>query len=49
MSVEQVHGAAVDASVQQVMNRALADVLLLRGFTVEAFGGGSGHVVRPHA
>jgi hypothetical protein len=32
--------------VHQVMNRALAEVLQLRGFAVEAFGGGSGHVVR---
>jgi hypothetical protein len=46
MSVDQVHGAAADAMVQQVMNRALADVLRLRGFAVDAFGGASGHVVR---
>jgi len=46
MSVEQVHGAAPDAMVQQVMNRALAEVLQVRGFVVEAFGGASGHVVR---
>ena len=46
MSVDQVHGAAADAAVQQVMNRALAEVLAVRGFAVEAFGGGSGHVVR---
>jgi hypothetical protein len=46
MSVEQVHGAEADDMVQQVMNRALAEVLLLRGFVVDAFGGGSGHVVR---
>lgn len=46
VSVDQVHGAAADAAVQQVMNRALADVLLLRGFAVEGFGGASGHVVR---
>jgi hypothetical protein len=47
MSVDQVHGAEADATVQQVMNRALADVLGLRGFVVDAFGGASGHVVRP--
>ena len=47
MSVDQVHGADVDALVQQVMNQALADVLLVRGFTVEPFGGASGHIVRP--
>jgi hypothetical protein len=46
MSVDQVHGAATDALVQQVLNHALADVLRLRGFTVDTFGGASGHVVR---
>ena len=46
MSVDQVHGAAADAAVQQVMNRAVADVLAVRGFAVEEFGGGCGHVVR---
>jgi hypothetical protein len=46
MSIDQVHGAAADAMVQQVMNRALADVLELRGFAVEPFGGASGHLVR---
>ena len=46
MSVDQVHGAAADAKLQQVMNRALADVLVLRGFGVDPFGGASGHVVR---
>ncbi|MGY1617198.1 hypothetical protein ACI797_10680 [Geodermatophilus sp. SYSU D00691] len=46
MSVDQVHGAAADALAQQVMNRALADLLALRGFALEALDGGSGHVVR---
>jgi hypothetical protein len=46
ISVDQVHGAAADATVQQVMNRALADILVLRGFAVDAFGGATGHVVR---
>ena len=46
MSVDQVHGAAADAAVQQVMSRAVADVLAVRGFEVETFGGGSGYVVR---
>lgn len=46
MSVDQLHGVEADALVQQVMNRAVADVLRLRGFAVEAFGGASGHVVR---
>lgn len=46
MSVDQVHGAAADAKLQQVMNRALADVLVLCGFGVDPFGGASGHVVR---
>lgn len=38
MSVDQVHGAAVDSAVQQAMNRALAEVLAARGFTPEAWG-----------
>jgi hypothetical protein len=49
MSVDQMHGAAIDSAVQQVMNTALADVLRVRGFTVDAFGGASGHVVRSSA
>ena len=49
MSVDQVHGAAADFVVQQVMNRALADVLTARGFVVDPVGGGSGHVVRTAA
>jgi hypothetical protein len=49
MSLEQVHGAAPDAAVQQVMNQALAGVLAARGFAVEPFGGAGGHVVRPAA
>jgi hypothetical protein len=46
MSVDQVHGAEADSAVLQVMNGALADVLRVRGFAVEAFGGASGHVIR---
>jgi hypothetical protein len=46
VSVDQIHGAAADAVVQQVMNQALAEVLRLRGFEVDAFGGASAHVVR---
>ena len=46
MSVDQVHGAPTDSAVQEVMNNALADVLRVRGFAVDAFGGASGHVVR---
>jgi hypothetical protein len=46
ISVDQVHGAEADAVVQQVMNRALADVLVVRGFVVDSFGGAGGHVVR---
>ena len=49
MSVDQVHGVAADFVVQQAMNRALAEVLAARGFVVDAFGGASGHVVRPAA
>lgn len=46
MSVEQVRGAVADAAVQQVMNRAVADVLGTLGYAVEVLGGGSGSVVR---
>jgi hypothetical protein len=49
MSVDQVHGLTPTALVQQVMNRAVADVLTARGFVVDAFGGASGHVVRSAA
>jgi hypothetical protein len=45
MSVDQVHGATADSQVQQVMNRALADVLALRGFPVGSLGPAGGHVV----
>lgn len=45
-SVDQVHGADVDFAMQQVMNRTLGDLLALRGFGVETFGEGTGHVVR---
>jgi hypothetical protein len=49
MSVDQVHGSGSDALVQQVMNSAVAEVLRLRGFSVDSFGGASGHVVRSAA
>lgn len=49
MSIDQAHGVDADALVQQVMNRALADVLVLRGFSVDAFGGASAHIVRSAA
>ena len=49
MSMDQAHGPVADAVVQYAMNRALADVLTARGFVVDAFGGASGHVVRPAA
>ena len=39
MSLDQLHGAAADALVQQVMNRALAEVFAVRGFAVEPLGG----------
>lgn len=39
VSVDQVHGAAADAAVQQAMNRALAEVLAVRGLAPEAWGG----------
>jgi hypothetical protein len=47
MSIDRVHGPGVDAVLQPVMNGALADVLVLRGFDVEPFAGSTGHVVRP--
>jgi hypothetical protein len=47
MSVDLVHGSDADVAVQEVMNRALADLLLVRGFDVRAFGEGSASVVRP--
>jgi len=46
MSVDQLHGAAVAAAVQQAMNRALAEVLAARGISGDALTGG-GLVVRP--
>jgi hypothetical protein len=46
MSVEQAHGPDVDADVQQVLNRALADVLGVRGFVVEEVAGLGGCLVR---
>ena len=47
MSVEQVHGLVADISIQAVMNRAVADVLWLRGLDVTPLGGDAGgHVVR---
>jgi len=46
MSVDQVHGAGSDFVVQQVMNRALGDVLVARGFAVDGVPFGSGNVVR---
>jgi hypothetical protein len=49
MSIDQVHGPAPTAAVQHVMNRAVADVLIARGFLVDRFGGASGHVVRSAA
>lgn len=49
MSVDHVHGAAVTGAAQQVMDRALAHLLALRGFAVEAFGSTGGHVVRSPA
>ena len=46
MSIDQVHGADAGTAIQHVMNRALADVLVLRGFVVDPFGDSSGHIVR---
>ena len=36
MSLDQVHGATADSAVQQAMNRALAEVLAIRGLAPEA-------------
>ena len=49
MSVDQVHGAAADGNVQHVMNRALTDVLVLRGFDVDSSSGVGGAIVRASA
>jgi hypothetical protein len=49
MSVDQVHGAGTDVGVQHVMNRALTDVLVLRGFEVDSVGGVGGAIVRAAA
>lgn len=46
MAVDQVHGSAAEAAVQQVMNAAVADILRLRGLVVEPFANSTGHVVR---
>jgi hypothetical protein len=46
MSIDRVHGPEMDAEIQPVMNRALADVLLVRGFEVYSIPGSTGHVVR---
>jgi hypothetical protein len=47
MSVDHVYGVEADLVVQEAMTRALADVLELRGFAVDPFGDGAGHLVRP--
>jgi hypothetical protein len=49
MSVDQVHGPATDGNVQHVMNRALTDVLVLRGFDVDSSSGVGGAIVRASA
>jgi hypothetical protein len=46
MSIDRVHGMDMDAALQPVMNRALADVLLVRGFEVYSIPGSTGHVAR---
>src|SRR3954447_24109460 len=46
MSVDQVHGSAPEAAVQHAMNRALAEILEVRGLLVEPFANSSGYVVR---
>jgi hypothetical protein len=45
-SLDLVHGVELDGAVQGVMNRALADVLALRGFALAPFGEAGGSVVR---
>ena len=49
VSVDRVHGAAADTSVQAVLNRALGEVLAARGFAVDVPGEVGGCVVRPAA
>ncbi len=46
MGIDQIHGATAAASVQRVMNCALADVVRVRGFQVETLGECAGSVVR---
>jgi hypothetical protein len=46
MCVDRVHGPQVGDAVQRLMNRTLADVLELRGFTVDPFGASGSSVVR---
>lgn len=46
MSIDRVHGPEMDADIQPIMNRALADVLVVRGFEVYSIPGSTGHVVR---
>ncbi len=46
MSRDRVHGGPADRAVQQVMNRALAEVLLARHFELEPFGVAGAQVVR---
>lgn len=45
MSADQVHGAAMDASVQRAMNAAVADLLERMGFEIEPFGQSAGCLV----
>jgi hypothetical protein len=45
MTLQQLHGAEVDAAVRRTMSAAVADVLLHRGFDVRPLGGGCGHLV----
>lgn len=45
-SVDQVCGADVETKVAQVLGRAVAEVLEVRAFSVEEFGGSTGVLVR---
>ncbi|SFE93441.1 hypothetical protein [Blastococcus tunisiensis] len=46
-SLDQLLGVDTDATVRQIMTRAVWDLLLLRGFAVDRFGSAGSCVVRP--
>jgi hypothetical protein len=46
MVLGRLRGHAADQAAQEVLNHAVADVLVALGFQVEPFGEASGHIVR---